>query len=168
AASSADASGCGSAPSSSRWTACGASCKACPCTSGPISRKSTRLRRTAMAYEAQLAETVLIRGHRGDRIDAYLARPLGGGPHPGVVIIHHMPGWDGPNKEIARRFAHHGFVTILPNLHFREGKATPEENSASVRAAGDAFFAVDRPQYRQHAAVDGWKKVLAWLDKYLR
>ena len=89
-----------------------------------------------MTYEAQLAETVLIRGHRGDRIDAYLARPLGGGPHPGVVIIHHMPGWDGPNKEIARRFAHHGFVTILPNLHFREGKATPEENSASIRAAG--------------------------------
>ena len=89
-----------------------------------------------MTYEAQLAETVLIRGHRGDQIDAYLARPLGGGPHPGVVIIHHMPGWDGPNKEIARRFAHHGFVTILPNLHFREGKATPEENSASVRAAG--------------------------------
>ena len=89
-----------------------------------------------MAYEAQLAETVLIRGHRGDRIDAYFARPLGAGPFPGVVVIHHMPGWDGPSKEIARRFAHEGFATILPNLHFREGKATPEENSASVRAAG--------------------------------
>ena len=89
-----------------------------------------------MAYEAQLAETVLMRGLRGDRIDAYLARPLGAGPYPGVVVIHHMPGWDGPNKEITRRFAHHGFVAIVPNLHFREGKATPEENSASIRAAG--------------------------------
>src|SRR6184192_1879384 len=39
-------------------------------------------------------------------------------------------------KEIARRFAHHGFVTIVPNLHFREGQATPEENSASIRVAG--------------------------------
>src|SRR3989442_1500077 len=39
-------------------------------------------------------------------------------------------------KKIARRFAHQGYVAILPNLHFREGKATPEENSASVRAAG--------------------------------
>ena len=246
-----------------------------------------------MAYEAQLAETVLMRGHRGDRIDAYLARPLGAGPYPGVVVIHHMPGWDGPNKEITRRFAHHGFVAIVPNLHFREGKATPEENSASIRAAGGmpddrtmgdvqgaidylrelphlngkvgvigycsggrqaylaactlrgtdaaidcygggvvakpeeltprqptapieltknlqapllglfgvedtrpspddtakteaalkehgktfefhtydnaghAFFAVDRPQYRQHAAVDGWKRVLGWFEKYL-
>ena len=89
-----------------------------------------------MAYDAQLAETVLMHGHRGERIDAYLARPLGAGPYPGVVVIHHMPGWDGPNKEITRRFAHHGFVAIVPNLHFREGKATPEENSASIRAAG--------------------------------
>ena len=89
-----------------------------------------------MAYEALFAETVLIRGHRGDQIDAYLARPFGAGPYPGVVIIHHMPGWDGPTKEIARRFAHGGYVAISPNLHFREGKATPEENSASIRAAG--------------------------------
>jgi dienelactone hydrolase len=33
--------------------------------------------------------------------------------------------------------------------------------------AGHAFFAVDRPNYRQHAAVDGWKKVFAWFEKYL-
>ena len=89
-----------------------------------------------MAYEALIAETVTMRGHHGDQIDAYLARPLGAGPYPGVVIIHHMPGWDGPTKEIARRFAHHGYAAISPNLHFREGKATPEENSASIRAAG--------------------------------
>jgi carboxymethylenebutenolidase len=89
-----------------------------------------------MAYEALFAETVLIRGHEGDQIDAYIARPFGGGPYGGVVIIHHMPGWDGPTKEIARRVAHEGYVAISPNLHFREGKATPEENSASIRAAG--------------------------------
>ena len=89
-----------------------------------------------MPYEGQIAETVTLRGHQGDLIDAYLARPLGGGRLPGVVVIHHLPGWDGPTKEIARRFAHHGFATLSPNLQFREGKATPEENSASVRAAG--------------------------------
>jgi carboxymethylenebutenolidase len=246
-----------------------------------------------MPYEGQIAETVTLRGHQGDLIDAYLARPLGGGRLPGVVVIHHMPGWDGPTKEIARRFAHHGFATLSPNLQFREGKATPEENSASVRAAGGmpddrtmgdvqgaidylralpylngkvgvigycsggrqaylaactlrgidaaidcygggvvakaeeltsrqpvapidftkdlqcpllglfgvedtrpspddtakteaalkqhnktyefhtydnaghAFFAVDRPHYRQHAAMDGWQKVLAWFGKHL-
>lgn len=105
-----------------------------------------------MAYESMLAETVLIRGHQGDRIDAYLARPGGGGPFGGVVIIHHMPGWDGPTKEIARRFAHHGYAAISPNLHFREGKATPEENSASIRAAGG--MPDDRTMGDVQAAID--------------
>lgn len=89
-----------------------------------------------MTYESMFAETVHLRGHQGDQIDAYLARPLGAGPYPGVVVIHHMPGWDDAHKEIGRHFAHHGYVAIVPNLHFREGKATPEENSASIRAAG--------------------------------
>ena len=89
-----------------------------------------------MTYEAQFAETVNLRGHMGDQIDAYFARPFGAGPYPGIVVIHHMPGWDGPHKEIVRKFAHHGYAAILPNLHFREGKATPEENSDSVRKAG--------------------------------
>jgi carboxymethylenebutenolidase len=89
-----------------------------------------------MPYEAMSAETVLMHGHEGDLIDAYLARPSGPGPHSGVVVIHHMPGWDEATKEIARKFAHHGYIAISPNLHCREGKGTPEENSASVRAAG--------------------------------
>ena len=89
-----------------------------------------------MKYEGMLAETVVIRGNNGDKIDAYLARPLGPGPHPSVVLIHHMPGWDEASKELARKLAYHGFVTISPNLHFREGKESPEENSTSVREAG--------------------------------
>src|SRR5213596_967359 len=67
-----------------------------------------------MAYEALFAETVLIRGHLRDQIDAYLARPLRVGPQPGVVVIHHMPGWDGPTKEIARRFATTATSRFLP------------------------------------------------------
>jgi len=58
-----------------------------------------------MAYEGLFAETVLMRGHQRDQIDGYLARPLGAGPRPGVIVIRHMPGWDGPTKEIARKKA---------------------------------------------------------------
>lgn len=89
-----------------------------------------------MSSEAMCAEIVKMRGHEGDTIDAYLARPMGPGPHPGVVVIHHMPGWDEATKEIARKFAYHGYAAISPNLHFREGKGSPEANSASVREAG--------------------------------
>ena len=89
-----------------------------------------------MSYQGMLAETVNIKGHEGDMIDAHLARPLGGGPHGGVVLIHHMPGWDEASKEMARKLAYNGFVTISPNLHFREGKSTPQENSTSIREKG--------------------------------
>jgi len=89
-----------------------------------------------MPYNGMLAETINMIGHEGDQIDAYLARPLGSGPFPGVVLIHHMPGWDEASKEMARKLAYNGYACISPNLHFREGKGTSQENSASVAAAG--------------------------------
>ena len=87
-------------------------------------------------YSAISGETVQMRGFHDDTIDAYLARPLGKSKYPGVVVVHHMPGWDEPTIEITRRFAQHGYTAICPNLHFRAGKATPEANSAAMREAG--------------------------------
>ncbi len=85
---------------------------------------------------AMICEPVNIVGHNEDLINAYMARPLGPGPYPTVVIIHHMPGWCDPTKEIARRFAHHGYVAVSPNLQFREGKDTAAQNSQSIRENG--------------------------------
>jgi carboxymethylenebutenolidase len=83
-----------------------------------------------------LAETVVIPGARGETINAYLARPLGPGPSPGIVLIHHMPGWDEWYREATRKFAHHGYVAISPNLYYREGHGSPEDVAAKVRAGG--------------------------------
>lgn len=97
-------------------------------------------------YEGMLAETVRIKGHNGDEIDAYLARPLGAGPFPGVVLIHHMPGWDEASKEMARKLAYHGYACISPNLHFRVGPGEIDDVVAAVRAEGgtpDAQFLGD-------------------------
>ena len=91
---------------------------------------------TTDQYEGMLAETVTIHGHNGDVINAYMARPLGKGPFPGVVLIHHMPGWDEWYREATRKFAHHGYVSISPNLYFRAGHGTPEDVTAAVRAEG--------------------------------
>lgn len=87
-------------------------------------------------YEGMLSETVVTRGANGDLINAYLARPLGPGPYPGMVLIHHLPGWDEWYREATRKFAHHGFVAISPNLYSRDGHGTPEDVAAKVRAAG--------------------------------
>lgn len=87
-------------------------------------------------YEGMIAETVTMPGANGDLINAYLARPLGPGPYPGMVVIHHMPGWDEWYREAARKYAHHGYVAISPNLYYRAGHGTPEDVAAKVRADG--------------------------------
>jgi len=54
--------------------------------------------------DAIVAGTVTISGHGGDQIEAYLARPVDTASRGGVVVIHHMPGYDASTKEIVRRF----------------------------------------------------------------
>jgi carboxymethylenebutenolidase len=87
-------------------------------------------------YESLLAETVMLPGHHGGQINAYFARPLGAGPFPSMLLIHHMPGWDEWYKEITCKFARQGYATLCPNLYFRAGHGTPEDVAAKVRGAG--------------------------------
>jgi carboxymethylenebutenolidase len=89
-----------------------------------------------MTYDGMIAESIRVNGHNGDQIDGYLARPLGAGPFPGVVLIHHMPGWDEATKEMARKFAYHGYVCISPNLHYRVGPGSIDDVVARVRTEG--------------------------------
>ena len=91
---------------------------------------------TTDMHEGIHAETVTMTGANGDTINAYLARPLGDGPFPAMVLAHHMPGWDLLYREFTYKFAHHGYVTISPNLYFRAGHGTPENVAAKVRADG--------------------------------
>lgn len=88
------------------------------------------------SYEGMLAETISLPGFNHELINAYFARPLGGGPFPGVVLIHHLPGWDEWYREATRKFVHHGYAALSPNLYFREGHGTPEDVAAKVRGAG--------------------------------
>lgn len=88
-------------------------------------------------YSALQAEEIRVSGHGGDEIAAYLARPLEPGRYPGVGVIHHMPGWDEATTEIARKFAAHGYMAIVPHLHYREGPdASPDDAAAAARAHG--------------------------------
>src|SRR2546426_6191155 len=75
-------------------------------TRGRADRFRESLRRSGMAYEAMFAETVHMRGHQNDQIDAYLARPLTGGRHPGVVVIPPKPCLVGPTKANSAPVAH--------------------------------------------------------------
>ena len=88
-------------------------------------------------YRGIHSEEVRFAGHGGDEINAYLACPNGDGPFPGVAVVHHMPGWDEATTEIANRFAAHGYLAVVPNLHYREAPdASPDDAAAAVRSQG--------------------------------
>src|SRR5436853_7040792 len=89
-----------------------------------------------MAYQAQQSELVSFKGHKGDTGEAYYSCPSRPGKFPGVLVIHHLPGWDEWIMEVTRKFAHHGYAAIAPHLYFREGPGSPDDIGARVRAAG--------------------------------
>jgi carboxymethylenebutenolidase len=96
--------------------------------------------------EELTATTITITGAGGDEIEAYLAVPEASGgpegfaavpPRGGVVVIHHMPGYDASTKEIVRKFAAHGYAALMPNLYYRQAPgASPDDAAAVVRANG--------------------------------
>lgn len=89
-------------------------------------------------YEGMLAETMSFSGDHGDIIGGYMARPLGSGPYPGVVVIHEAFGLVEHTKELVRKFAAHGYISIAPDLYYREGPGDPEKVLAAVRQKGGA------------------------------
>jgi carboxymethylenebutenolidase len=103
-------------------------------------------------YDAVLSETVTITGHEGDAIEAYSARPLTPGPVGGVVVIHHLPGYDRQTKEFARSLAVGGFNAVMPNLYSRQAPgADPDDAMAAARSQG----AIPIPDERVVAEVEG-------------
>lgn len=70
----------------------------------------------------------------GGTASGYVARPDGGGTHPGVVVIQEWWGLDEHIKDVARRFAGEGFIAIAPDLY--HGKVTSEPDEARKLVMG--------------------------------
>jgi carboxymethylenebutenolidase len=82
------------------------------------------------------AEVTTFTGGGGDEIHAYVAHPKTDGPRPGIVLTHHMPGFDEFNFEFAERLARHGYEVIMPDLYCRFGHGTADDVFAKVRSEG--------------------------------
>ena len=87
-------------------------------------------------YRGMTVELIKLKGDKGDQITAYTARPEGAGPFPGVVLVHHLPGWSELYIEMTRKFAHYGYLAICANLYERNGQGDPDDVAAKVRAEG--------------------------------
>jgi carboxymethylenebutenolidase len=84
------------------------------------------------------SEVITYPGGNGDQIHAYVSRPAGdvSASLPGIVAVHHMPGWDEFYREFSDRLARHGYAVICPNLYERFGHGTPDDIAAKVRSEG--------------------------------
>lgn len=86
--------------------------------------------------DAFLSQTITI-GTEDGEIEAYAALVQDSAPRGGVVVIHHMPGYDLATKEITRRFASLGYNAVMPNLYHRDAPgAAPDDAAATARAKG--------------------------------
>src|SRR6266705_4632380 len=88
------------------------------------------------AHQGISAEITTYTAGQGDLVHAYVARPAGDGPFPGIVLVHHLPGWDELYQEFARRLANHNYTVICPDLYCRMGHGTSDDVAAKVRGEG--------------------------------
>jgi carboxymethylenebutenolidase len=102
---------------------------------------------------------------------AFTARPAGGGPYPGLIVLQEAFGVNDHIRDVATRFAAQGYVTIAPELFHRtapgfEGSYTDFEAirphmqaltedglTADVKAAHDWLRSDPQTQPTQIAAV---------------
>src|SRR5437667_312007 len=135
-----------------------------------------------MAYEGLQTETVTIRGHNGDMVEAYYARPSKPGKVPGVVVLMHIIGWDEWILETTRPVAPIDLsATISAPMLGLFGNDDMNPNRADVNkteetlkrlgktyefhrydGAGHAFLNWNAPSFRSAAAADAWPKIYAW------
>jgi carboxymethylenebutenolidase len=88
------------------------------------------------ARDGITSEVITYTGGNGDQVHAYVSQPNGDGPRPGIVAVHHMPGWDEFYREFSDRLARHGYTVICPDLYCRYGHGTPDDIAAKVRGEG--------------------------------
>lgn len=69
---------------------------------------------TSVAVQVQAAD---------GNMPAVLARPVGDGRYPAVVVVHEAFGPNAHIKDVAARLAREGYVTLAPDLYHRENKS---------------------------------------------
>jgi carboxymethylenebutenolidase len=74
----------------------------------------------AGANQKQLTEREITFKSGGDEIRAFYAEPVPR-PQAAIIIIHEIWGLNAHIRDVARRFASQGFITLAPDLYTRQG-----------------------------------------------
>ncbi|MCH8848730.1 MAG: dienelactone hydrolase family protein [Chloroflexi bacterium] len=111
----------------------------------------------------------------GAQISSYMARPVGDGPWPGVVVIHENRGLVPYVRDVVDGLASSGYVALAPDLLSREGgiaqvaSVSGALNAArdSGQAAGDVLALIEFLKRRSDVAKIGitgfcWGGQIVW------
>jgi len=72
-----------------------------------------------MAQAGTATEKVQLKVADNTTMQAYVARPRSGGPHPGLMVFQEAFGVNSHIRNVAERFAEHGYVAMAPELFHR-------------------------------------------------
>ena len=81
-------------------------------------------------------------------LQGYLATPAGGGTYPAILLLHDASGLSEHMRDVARRFAKIGYVTLAPDLLSRSGGTAKAGTPAQI---GDSMARILIPQFIQDA-----------------
>ena len=70
----------------------------------------------------------------GFQMKGYLARPKAPGSYPAVIVLHEAFGLVEHERDVARRFANAGFITLAPDIYSRVGALKNAADMNEVRA----------------------------------
>ena len=115
---------------------------------------------TTDQIEGMTAGTVTIQGHNGESIGAYVAKPDGDGPFPGVVLIHHIPGWDELYREFTRKFATTATLPYPPTCT----TATATESPRTWQQRCEPKAARPTPRWSETWGARDWLKAQSYSN----
>ncbi len=72
-----------------------------------------------MSQTSIVAESIELKVEGSTPMGAYVARPAGGGPPPGLLVFQEAFGVNSHIRNVTERFAHEGYVAIAPELFHR-------------------------------------------------
>lgn len=75
-----------------------------------------------------MSSLITFTGHDGTQVQGELALPHGEGKLPGLVLVQEWWGLNDHIRDLAKRFAAEGFVTLAPDLY--HGKVAKDSNEA--------------------------------------
>ena len=96
----------------------------------PIESENANVESTAVTYPGE-----------GVTLQGYLSHPKGNGPFPAVILVHHGFGLDDHSRDVTRRLASEGFLTLGVDLLSRKGGTasmpSPEEAMKALGTLAD-------------------------------